>query len=544
MNRKWQRRPYELNALRVVRHTRQLALYWARRCRKSTTLGAIALDELSVESGRTVIAASASLLLGRELVGMTLSAVEQSLIVAEEASALRDVLTQGVAERGLDLQVADAGKDKVLAGLSSADFAELYRSSRMELRIVFDPTRFSRLQIIAPHPATARSWRATVLRDEGFTPAAFENELRAATDPMMRDRPTLKMIYASNLCANDRHPYFETTLPREITPASEDEQFPADPLGHLYYGQQGILVHRVALKDAYAAGHQLYDDHGQPLSYEQCRAGPLFKLGWDASYALNHKCGGAAVIDLVALTNAQRRGVNECAFFFVDQDGDFERAVATLRALLRAGTVGIGFDVASTTGETANPSSVTVTEQIGVERFQRLVVLWKEKKPQVARERLKRLIEVIRQRPQGGGARRLCIDAGNERLFAEQTADELRHLVSVQLVMAGAAVDPPPPGYHETINYKTYLGDLYAAAVNDGRCALPADDYFKTDHRLVMKDAGRYQCTPEPDGKHGDTFDSGKLAEYALQAPAAPGKFYAFNSPRARFAHRERCLPG
>jgi hypothetical protein len=323
-----QRRPYEVAALVAVRQVRQIALYWARRCRKSTTLGAIAFDEISVEPGRTVIAASASLLLGRELVGMTLSAAEQGMIVAQEADAVRQVMVNGAAAQGLNLQVADSETDKVLRGMTAEDFADLYRSSRMELRLYFNQTHYSRLQVIAPNPATARSWRATVLRDEaGFTPAAFETELRIATDPMMRDTPTLKMIYASNLSSNDRHPYYETTLPREITAPSEEEQFPASPGGHFYIGQHGILVHRVALKDAYAAGHQLFDDHGQPMTYAQCRTFPQFRLGWDGTYALNHRPGGAAVIDLIAMVSAQRRGAETgCSLVWVESDAEFERA--------------------------------------------------------------------------------------------------------------------------------------------------------------------------------------------------------------------------
>ena len=89
----------------------------------------------------------------------------------------------------------------------------------------------------------------------------------------------------------------------------------------------------------------------------------------------------------------------------------------------------------------------------------------------------------------------------------------------MQLVIAGASVTPPPPGYAEKdgkVNYKTYCGDIYSTAINDNRYALPPDAYVKADHRLTMKDAGRYLCTPDFDGRHGDTFDSGKLAELML----------------------------
>lgn len=475
-----------------------------------------------------VIGASASLLLGRELVPVTLSAAEQAMIVSNEATAVRETFESGASEHGLSFQVATSDKDKILKGLTPEDFAELYHSSRMELRLYFDNTHYSRLQVIAPNPATARSWRATVLRDEcGYTPAAFEQALRDATDPMMRDTTDLKIVYASNLSTDDRHPWFESTMPKEIKAETEDAEFPANPAGHLYYGQSGILIHRVALKDAYAAGHMLYDDFSQLMSYEQCRTFPQFKSGWDATYALNHKAGGAAVIDLIALINAQRRGVGQCDFVYVDGDSDFQAALAALRKNLsregregRGGICGIGFDVATTTGDTSNPSSTTITEKIGSDKFQRLVILWKERKPAVVWDRLKQIVRTIRDA--GCSPRRLCIDATSERYFAEQTTDELRSLVPVQMIISSNAVEPLPKGYNPregNVNYKTYLGDLYAASVNDGRTVLPPDDsqYFKTDHRLVLKDGGRFVCTPEPDGKHGDTFDSGKLANFALE---------------------------
>jgi hypothetical protein len=115
--------------------------------------------------------------------------------------------------------------------------------------------------------------------------------------------------------------------------------------------------------------------------------------------------------------------------------------------------------------------------------------------------------------------RKICIDASNERLSAEETADDMVGVAPVRLVINSNVVEPKPPGYSErdgNVNYKTYLGDIYAARVNDGRVNLPADEYIKSDHRLTMKDAGRYVCVPDPQsGAHGDTFDSGKLAEFA-----------------------------
>jgi hypothetical protein len=513
--RKFVRRKYENVALVAVRKSRQLVLFWTRRGRKSTTLGSISFDEMSGTPGRTVIAASASLLLGKEIVGMTLGAAEQAAIVTREAQAVKAVFENGAAENGsVKLQVAkvDNTGDKLMTGLTEEDFAALYSSSNMEMRLYFDRTRYSRLKIIAPNPATARGWGGTVLRDEaGYTPANLENELRVATKPIMDTDPTFKLIYASNLCPNDRHPFFEMTMP----PA--DMEFPPNPNGHFYRGQNGILIHRVALADAYAAGHVLYDDHGNPLTLPEFRALPGNKLGLAINYDLVHQAGGTAAIDLISLLTAQRRGKGCCSFVFVEDEDDFKRACLLLRENLTHGPVGIGFDVATTTRETSNPSAITVTEKLGTERFARLVLVFKSKKRQVMKHYLEGILDVVRERPEGGPARRLCIDASNERLAAEETADDLAGKVPTELVVAGMTVQPQPPGYDDQpVNYKTLTGDIYATAVNENQYALPPDEYIKVDQRLPMKDQGRFVCDPDSDGRHGDTFDSGKLSERAV----------------------------
>lgn len=515
------RRPYEIVALAAAREVRQIGWYWARRCRKSTGLGNLFFDEMSREPGRMCVAASASLLLGSELVNVTLSAVEQADALRQESAEMNAILASGASEQNLLLGYADHETNKELKGLTPEDIASLYKSSRLEFRLHFDRTAYSRLQIIAPSPATARSWRALVGRDEcGYTAPAFEMALRVATDAMVRDTPDLKIVYASNLSASDHHPWFTTTLPRELTEGSEDEQFPPNPNGHLYVGQHGILIHRVALQDAYAAGHFLYDDRGKKMTYDECRAHPQVKMGWDVSYALNHKSGGASAIDLFALLTAQQRGsepgFKRCTFAFVDDAVEFQRALRDLRANLRGGLVAVGYDPATTTKETSNPSCVTVTEKIGTDRFQRLVVMWKEKKPQIVRERLRQIFEAIKARPEGGAARRFCILATSERYFAEETADILRAVVPTELVIESVSLQPP--GYDDPVNFKTYIADIYAAAVNDNHYSMPGGEYFKNDQRQTTKNAGKYECTPDADGAHGDSFASGGAAEYGLAA--------------------------
>lgn len=510
-SRRFNRRLYETTALVAVRKERVIVLFWTRRGRKSTTMGSIAFDEMSKESGRTVISASASLLLGTELVNMTVSAAEQAILVANEAQAVNSVFEASAEEHKLDYKCADAETGKVYGSMSREDFADLYRSKRLEMRLYHSRTDYSRQLVIAPNPATARGWRGTVLRDEaGFTSANLETALREAVDPIFRDVPDLKMIYGSNLCRDDRHPFFEMTMP----PAGVE--LPVNPAGNFYRGQDDILIHRVTLRDAYAAGHVLYDNKGNAMTYEEFAAQASNRAQMPYNYDLEHKMGGSAAIDLLALLSSQQRGAQTCSFVYVDNDADFRRALDLLRANLGPGVVSVGFDPATTTKESSNPTGVTVAEMRGGLRKQPLVMCWKEKEPAIVRERMKLVFETIQARPVGGRAKALVVGATNERYFSKDLADHLGALVPTILVVESEGIHPA--GYEKPINFKTYIGDIYCAAVNENRYDLPAGEYFKKDQRLTIKSGGRYDCPVDStSGAHGDTFSSGGFAEYGFQ---------------------------
>jgi hypothetical protein len=547
------RRPYQTVALAVQKERRVVGYYWTRRGRKSTTAGDIYFQEMSAAPGRTAINCSASLMLGKEAIGMTLTAIEQAEILASEAAAVISGMEANATENNLDFQIANSQTGKIYKGMSADDRTQLYQSRSMELRLYFDKSSYSRELILAPSVNTFRSFRALIGLDEfGYMPKSEAKDLINSADAMMRDTPDRKMLFFCNLCLDDGHPWFEMTMPREITEGSEEDQFKANASGHLYIGQTGMLVHRVALKDAYEAGHLLYDDEGKAMSYEQCRAFPSMRGGWDVSYALNHKPGGASVIDIIAMLTAQRRGVGKCSFVYADCDADFRQAMNLLRANLRDGRVGVGVDQASTTNETSNPTSITFTEQIGNESFQRLVLVFKTKRRVVRDELLKEGCAIVQARPHGGPVVGVGIDASNERLAAQETADVLMALgINCQLIISSNIVTPRPQGYseqHGNVNYKTWLCDLYSARINDGRVATAPDEYLKSDHRLVMKDAGRVICVPDPTtGAHGDTFDSGKIAEFMLMNHGEPGPFHVFENSRISqiiAARQQRSIEG
>lgn len=509
--KKFVRRKYENVALVAGRTCRVMYLFWARRCRKSTTLGNMAFDAMSREPGQTVIAASASLLVGSELVQMALNAAEQAIKVKQEAEALRFALEDSTESRGLQLVTANSETGKVYANISAEDYTDLYWSKRLEFRLYFDKTSYSRLMVIAPNPATARGWGGWVFRDEQmFTAPEMERELQIATNPIIDTDPTFRMIYASNLCADDRHPGYEMTLPRDVT------EFELNPAGNLYISQTGITVHRVTIRDAYEAGHTLFDKKtGAPLTVEDALHG-IAPGERKQNYELIHEPGGTAAVDALSLATAQQRGIGRCASIYVDSDLDFERAMSWLASHIERGAkTGAGFDVATTTKGTSNPSSFTIAQRKGVEIIQPLNVLWKTRDPRLARGRMRRLIELCRQMQ--APVARLCIDASNEKYFAEETRQEFRGLVPVDCISSGERVAPMPPGYESPTNYKQYLGDIYCAEIHDNHYVMPPEHYYAKDHRSVIKERGTYNAEVDRDGGHGDTFDSGKLAQFAIQ---------------------------
>ncbi len=450
-----------------------MVLLWARQCRKSTALAVIGFDDLSRGPHRSVIAASASLLVGSELVGKSVSTVEHAAAIVREAAAFQAALVAslGASRAALRLVAANRQTSAEYGSLRGEDFTDLYRAGRLELRLYHDRSAYSRLQVIAPNPATARGWTGTVLRDEaGFTPAALESQLQEAIEPIIDADPSFRLVCASNLPADDGHPFFQLTLP------PPDLEFVPSPKGSFYRGQNGILVHRVALADAYLAGHVLYDHRtAAPLTLERFYAQAVNKGALRRNYQLIHEFGGAAAINLVALGAAQRRGFEESLLIVIESQAGLERAVEFLGGHLQNGPVGVGLDVATTARSSSHPSSVTVTEKRGHEHVQVLVALWKERKPQVARERLRQILEAVGSRASGGRARRLCINASNERYFAQETADLFAGLVPTELVVNGAAIQPPGCGLPTSM--KAYLGDLYSACFNDNHYTAPADEY-------------------------------------------------------------------
>jgi hypothetical protein len=178
--------------------------------------------------------------------------------------------------------------------------------------------------------------------------------------------------------------------------------------------------------------------------------------------------------------------------------------------------LGLGYDVATTTKESSNPSSLTLIEQVGMNYFVRLILRWKSSDPEISRAVIIGVLMLIAPRR----AMTLCIDASNEKFFAAQLKKDLAALVRTELIVSGEATQY----LGEKMSFKVYLGNLLINTMEDGRLALPDETWVRNDFRLVKRSGGSFETDLDEAGNHGDTFDSTKLALHALTAGGGPAE--------------------
>ena len=478
-----------------------------RQYGKTTIAGRIALYKMMKLAGHSVIFGSVKLDLGRE-------------IVRKEADALQKAfgMMAGTAKAGgTKLELADANGGKILPAMSADDFAELYEATRLEFRLYHSNTTYSRTKVVALTPDAVGETGDLILDEVGRV-KNFRDVLEAVM-PIIASNPTFRCIYTTTPPPDDTHPSFDLLAP----PIGVD--LPINPEGNQYVSDLKVHVLRITAEDAAADGVPLYDeDTGKPISPADSRARASDRDAWDRNYGCKFVMGGTGACGLLQLDTAQRRGIGHCQYARVDSDLEFAQALRSLQDHLGEGQIGLGWDLATTTNATSNPSAFTVIERRGVERIVRAVICWKTADPDVAMERAERIIKTVRSRPLGGPARRLCIDGTSERYFAQTARRMLGEYLPVELVVASETVDVP--GQREKINRKQQLGGMLVAELDDNHLWLPPERYLREDWRLVKKEKGQFVCEPDADGKHGDTFDSTKLANFAL---AGAGNVFEFS---------------
>lgn len=491
------RRAYQTEALRGMQEFRSFFLLWRRQGGKSTTLAAGALHEMMTTPGRLVTYASASLLLGREIVLKEAEVLQRAI---KEFSTLAK-------SAELKLEIADSrsqiAEEKEF---SPDDFAELFESQRLEFKLWHDRTTFSRTQVIAPNPATARGWSGTVMLDEFGFIRDFR-DLWEAVEPIISSDKSFRFIGATTPPKDDAHYSYELTAPALGT------EFPINAQGNWYESEAGERVHRVDIHDAYAAGQKLFDRRsGKEVSPQEHFARAEDKDAWRRNYAVQHVLGGTSAVGLLVLETAQRRGVGECAFFQIENDLEFDQALAFVRSKIGSGAVGMGVDLATTTKESSNPTATAIVERRGVDLIVRAILIWKTADPAIALERMERICRTIKDNGTGT-LRRVCIDATNERYFAADARKQLGGIAPVELVVGSEKVERPGS---EPMNQKQFLGSQLVGELEDNHVWLPPERYVREDFRLVKRDRGQFVCEPDAAGRHGDTFDAVKLAVQAL----------------------------
>ena len=476
---------YQRTAARWMDSRRVSLLLWRRQAGKSTLFAFKILKIMLENPGILCTFVSASLAVGSEIPFKT------SQIFSELLAALRD------AAAGSGLDIASNGE-----GLDDPDLVDLFKQGRLEVSFKHSPLVSSRLRVIAPNAATARGYSGFVFMDEiGFI-RDFKT-LFEAMEPIISRDPSFHLCMATTPPNDDAHYSYEIAAPDPSQPP-----FSPDPKGHFYTSQAGVPVHRVDAWDAHLAGVPLYDlASGKPVPPEQHRAAALDRDAWDRNYALKWLQGSTSALSLAGLSAARDWGARlgclaaegEIPPGWADRmDPDMPWAV--------------GYDIATTTNGTSNPSSIAVTQQIGPHQWaERLVLRFKAATPEQAKAILRTVVEDATART-GRRPRAIALDATNERYYCATVRKEFSKYGRVLLVVSSESTT-----YRgEKMLFKAYLGNLYADAYEDSAIAIPPDRWLSDDRRLAKRVKGSFDNELDSAGNHGDTFDSGKLALYAL----------------------------
>lgn len=170
--------------------------------------------------------------------------------------------------------------------------------------------------------------------------------------------------------------------------------------------------------------------------------------------------------------------------------------------------VAIGIDVATTTNRKSNPSAIAAVQKVKNDYLARLVLRFKSGDPDITEALVLKTLDL----PHGLRARRVMIDATSERFFALNLRKRLLGKAICELVIASESITY----LGESMNKKTYLGNLFVNTIEDGSLALPPEDWLEKDIRQVMRDRGTFVAEVDDEGNHADGFDAIKLALMGL----------------------------
>jgi hypothetical protein len=477
-----------------------LGRVWRRQLGKSYGLGAEAIDVMLETAGITCVFMSAALKLGQEN-------------LRKEAEVWRDLIKKLKAQGQHITTSADNDRGDMLDVDAVADMLD---ASKLEVKLWHDNVTYSRSIVIAANPDTAVGFTGWLFLDEVGRMPNFRDVWEAA-EPFAASNPQFKIRLATTPPPDDAHHSYEILAP----PVELD--FPVNAEGNFYRSAAGILIHRVDAYDAAAGGIPIYDSETRlPLTPEEAREKAWDKTAWDRNFGCKflRNTGQAAIVG-GDLDHAQHRGKNEgkAVAIFDTLPPAGHALEAMIRSVLPAdwarrltgGPIGMGLDPATSDGKKSNPSAITVSEKLGIDIVQRLVIAFKSADPDITKQILDIIIsdiERVNKRPKG-----LSIDGSNEIFFARSIRTALAGRVRCTILKGGENIE-----YRgDLAPSKIILGNLYANAYSEGRMLSPAAEWLKEDHRLVRRVSGSFEAAVLPDGRHADTFDSGKHSLWVLE---------------------------
>lgn len=483
-------------------YLRRLGREWLRQGGKTTGLSRKALKQMMKSRGRLITFASASLNIGSEFVEK--EAATWNKLIADFRKEMED--------QKLNLQIGESrggsGWRNLPENLDAAALAEVMERSRFEFRLYHTNSSYSRTKVIAPNIATCRSWSGTVYLDE----CGFVRDLQLLLqeiEPIFSTDPTFTFEWSTTPPADRAH--YANKL---LTAADGRTDWPLNPAGNWYRNKVGLWVHRVTVDDAFAAGRRLFDpDSGEEQSIAENRGASLDPEGWDRSNRLIKSQTGTSAVSPAALSSCLHLGSGRCMAAQIDcAKGkahalwEVEETLAEILKLTGNGTLTLGHDIATTEKKSSNPASLSIMERVGMDYPVRGILWWKTADPEIALAILERVAEVIRaadRRPRG-----LWVDASNELYHAKTIQRRLSALLAVRLVKGGEK----SLREGEEMDMKTYTGNVLVQHMEASRIPIPNHPYIEGDFGRVVKANGRFDCAVGPNGEHGDTFDSSKLA--------------------------------
>ncbi len=471
------------NLFSLVDTYRMIAFVARRQYGKTTTFGNIALKKMMQQKDHTVIFGSAKLNLSREIIRKEASVIE---------SGIREAMSRLKAGQ---LKVADTQTGRDVAGsLSHDDFAELFEAQRMEFRYYHSRTSYSRTKVVALRPDTVGETGDLMCDEVGRI--GNWRDVWEAVEPIVSSNPSFRLLLSTTPPPDDAHYSFE-----QLSPVP-GQTFAVNPQGNLYESALGVTVLRLDAFDAYADGVPLYDlKSGKALSPEEHRKLYPDKQAWDRNYGCLFVIGGTAAIGLMAIMDAQARGIKDGCVYAEDDLPDSFADLFDPRY-----PIGIGGDPATSEKGYSNPFGVCCTQRVDGRFIARLVLSFKSADPRKPKAILRELCRTLR--PVG-----LALDASSERYWCAEVAQELSGVCPIQLVSSSAATEY----LGEPMNMKTYLGNLGVNTIEDGEVSLPPQRQVKEDFRLVKRFKGGFDnAVDSTTGRHGDLFDGFKLSLHAL----------------------------